>query len=138
METTETKQLTLPSGAELEITMLPFTEGRKLYKAVGKALKAVHIDFNADIKDLNALKDIFIELTTNDDVETETLSALKRCTYNKERILNWDFFDDVNRREDYFAVCWEVLKFNLYPFAKRLFAQLSALLNQVGPNPKSK
>lgn len=138
MNLTNNQKITLPSGAELEITMLPFQEGRNLYKAVCRALKAVHVDFNTDIKDLNALKDGFIEITTNKEVEDAVLQALKRCTYNNERILTWDFFDPLDKRQDYFEVCWEVVKFNLYPFASRLFAKLSALLNQSGPNQTSK
>lgn len=138
MELTNNKKIQLPSGAQFEMTMLPFLEGRKLYKAVVKALKDVHIDINTDIKDINALKDAFVEITTNEIVETEVLNALKRCTYNNDRILSWDFFDDINKRQDYFIVGWEVLKFNLYPFASRLFARLSTLLSQSGQPPKSK
>ena len=138
MNLTNNQKTTLSSGAELEMTMLPFTEGRKLYKAVARALKAVQLDINKDIKDINALKDGFIEITTNEEVEKEIFNALKRCTYNNERILSWDFFEDLERRADYFIVCWEVVKFNLYPFGSRLFAKLSALLNQNGQSQKSK
>lgn len=138
MNLTNNQKVTLPSGAELEMTMLPFTEGRKLYKAAVRALKSVHLDIDKDIKDINLIKDGFIEISTNEEIEKEIFNALKRCTYNNERILSWDFFDDLNRRADYFIVCWEVVKFNLYPFASRLFAKFSTLLNQNGQNPKSK
>ena len=87
MDLTNNQKVKLPSGAELDMTMLPFLEGRKLYKAIARALKNVHVDINQDIKDLNALKDAFIEITTDEDVDTEILNALKKCTYNNERIL---------------------------------------------------
>lgn len=138
MNLTNNQKVALPSGAELEMTMLPFQEGRKLYKAITRALKDVHVDMNMEIQDLNALKDALIEITTNKEVEDEVLNALKRCTYNNERVLSWDFFDPLDKRQDYFSVCWEVVKFNLYPFASRLFAKLSGLLNQNGQNLKSK
>lgn len=139
MDLTNNQKVKLPSGAELEMTMLPFTEGRKLYKAVAKSLEGVNLDINADIKDINALKNAFIEISTNESVEAEILNALKKCTYNSERILSWDFFDNVERRADYFLVCWEVLKFNIYPLGSRLFAKLSSLLNQKsGQTQKSK
>lgn len=138
MDLTDNQKVKLPSGAELEMTMLSFTEGRRLYNAVAKSLKRVNVDINADVKDINALKDAFIEISTDESVEAEILNALKKCTYNSERILSWDFFDKVDRRADYFLVCWEVLKFNLYPLGSRLFAKLSSLLNQSGKSPKSK
>ena len=138
MDLTNNQKVKLPSGAELEMTMLPFTEGRRLYNAVAKCLKRVNVDMNTDVKDINALKNAFIEVSTDESVEAEILNALKKCTYNNERILSWNFFDNVDRREDYFLVCWEVLKFNIYPLGSRLFAKLSSLLNQSGQSPKSK
>lgn len=137
MELTNNQKITLPSGAVLEMTMAPFQEGRKLQVAVSKALKSVNL--SANIENANALKDAFIEVSTSKEVEDAILACLKRCTYNNERILNWEFFEDINRREDYFSVCWEVVKFNLYPFMKRLFAQFSTLLSsKTGQSQKSK
>lgn len=124
MDLTNNQKVTLPSGAELEMTMAPFTEGRKLYVAVSRALKATNLkgDLDADV-----LKDAFIEVSTSKEVEEALLLCLKRCTYNNERILNWEFFEDINKREDYFTLCWEVARFNLYPFMKQLFAKFSNL-----------
>lgn len=136
MNLTNNQKVTLPSGAELEMTLAPFPEGRRLYVAVTKALKSINL--TANLEDANALKDAFIEVSTSKEVEDAILTCLKRCTYNNERILNWDFFEDVNRREDYIPLCWEVAKFNLYPFMKVLFARLSARFVQTGQNPKSK
>lgn len=138
MNLTNNQKVTLPSGAELEMTMVPFSEGRKLQIAVSKALKSVNLSVELDSINANALKDAFIEISTSKEVEDAILACLKRCTYNNERILNWDFFEDVNKREDFYSVCWEVAKFNLYPFTKRLFAQLSTLLNKKEQSPKSK
>ena len=77
MNLTNNQKVTLPSGAELEMTMLPFTEGRKLYKAAVRALKSVHLDIDKDIKDINLIKDGFIEISTNEEIEKEIFNALK-------------------------------------------------------------
>lgn len=136
MNLTNNEKVTLPSGAELEMTLVPFSEGRRLYVAVTKALKSINL--TANLEDANALKDAFIEVSTSKEVEDAILTCLKRCTYNNERILSWDFFEDLNRREDYLPLCWEVAKFNLYPFMKQLFARLSDHFGKTGLSQKPK
>ena len=64
------------------------------------------------------------------------LACLKRCTYNKQRITSWDIFDDINAREDYLAVCWEVVKFNLTPFTKSLISKFNEVTKNIGMNQK--
>lgn len=130
-------KVSLPSGAELEMTLAPFLEGRKLSKAIAKCLKEVNIDSNTEIEaNLNTLKDLFMECLTSQEVEDSILACLKRCTYNKQRITSWDIFEDVNARQDYIPVCWEVCKFNLAPFTKNLFAKLSTFIGPKGTNPQ--
>ena len=132
--------VSLPSGAELEITLAPFMEGERLFTATAECVKGVKIDGNAEVGDLtsnlNSLKDMFLSCLTSKDMKDAILACLKRCTYNKQRITSWDIFDDVKAREDYLAVCWEVVKFNLTPFTKSLISKFSGLLENVKTNPK--
>lgn len=122
-------KVSLPSGAELEMTLAPFLEGRRLSKAVANCLKKVNIDSNTELEaNINTLKDVFVECLTSQEVEDSILLCLKRCTYNKQRVTSWDIFEDVNARQDYISVCWEVCKFNLAPFMKSLFAKLSTYI----------
>lgn len=134
------KKVSLPSGAELEMTLAPFLEGRKLFTVTADCLKSVKIDGQAEISDLtsnvNSLKDAFLACLTSPAMEDAILSCLKRCTYNKQRITSWDIFDKEEARQDYLIVCWEVCKFNLAPFTKSLFAKLSGLIKEIPTNQK--
>lgn len=134
------KKVSLPSGAELEITLAPFLEGEKLFTAVAECLKSVKVDGNTDVKDftsnINSLKDMFLSCLTSQNMKDAILSCLKRCTYNKQRITSWEVFDNIEAREDYLVVCWEVVKFNLTPFTKSLFSKFSALMAETTTSQK--
>ena len=133
-------KVSLPSGAELEITLAPFMEGERLFTATAECLKSVKIDGNKDVQDLtsniNSLKDAFLSCLTSQAMKDAILACLKRCTYNKQRITSWEVFDSLEARQDYLAVCWEVVKFNLTPFTKSLISKLSGLIGETTTNPK--
>ena len=126
------KKVSLPSGAELEISLAPFLEGERLFSATAECLKGVKVDGNTEVQDLtsnlNSIKDMFLSCLTSQEMKSAILSCLKRCTYNNQRITSWDIFDDCKAREDYLTVCWEVVKFNLTPFTKSLFSKFSELV----------
>ena len=134
------EKVSLPSGAELEMTLAPFMEGERLFSATAECLKGVKVDGNADVSDLtsnlNSLKDMFLGCLTSQAMKEAILACLKRCTYNKQRITSWDIFDDINAREDYLAVCWEVVKFNLTPFTKSLISKFNEVTKNIGMNQK--
>ena len=133
-------KVSLPSGAELEMTLAPFMEGERLFSATAECLKGIKVDGNADVQDLtsnlNSLKDMFLSCLTSQAMKDAILACLKRCTYNKQRITSWDIFDDIRAREDYLAVCWEVVKFNLTPFMKSLTSKLSGLIEKGKTSPQ--
>ena len=133
-------KVSLPSGAELEMTLAPFMEGERLFTATAECLKGVKVDGNADVQDLtsnlNSLKDMFLSCLTSQAMKEAILACLKRCTYNRQRITSWDVFDSLEARQDYLAVCWEVVKFNLTPFTKSLFSKLSGLIGEAGTSQK--
>ena len=134
-------KVSLPSGAELEMTLAPFLEGEKLFSAPAECLKTVKVD-GLNTEDLTtsfeSLKNAILACITSKDLKESLLACLKRCTYNGQRITSWDIFEDVNTRQDYLSVCWEVVKFNLTPFTKNLFSKFSMSLGTVGTNPESK
>lgn len=134
------KKVSLPSGAELEITLAPFMEGERLFSATAECLKKVNVDAQTQVDDLtanlNGLKNALLECLTSHNFKESLLACLKRCTYNKQRVTSWDIFDDINAREDYLVVCWEVVKFNLTPFTKNLFSKLSGLLENAKTSQK--
>lgn len=131
-------KVSLPSGAELEMTLAPFLEGEKLFSATAKCLKTVKIDAEMKVDDVtsnvNALKDAFLEFITDREMKEAILGVLKRCTYNGQRITSWEIFDEAKAREDYLPVCWEVVKFNLTPFTKNLISKFSGLIASAKTN----
>jgi hypothetical protein len=134
------EKVSLPSGAELEMTLAPFLEGERLLSAVGECVKDVKVDANTEVDNLasnmNSIKDMFVNCLTSQKVKDAILACLKRCSYNGQRITSWDIFDDIKAREDYFSVCWEVCKFNLAPFMKNLISKFSAITKANGTNPQ--
>ena len=131
-------KVSLPSGAVLEMTLAPFLEGERLFSATAECLKAVNLDGNVNLEDLtssfNSLKNAVLGCLTSRELKDALLACLKRCTYNGQRISSWDVFEDVNAREDYLTVCWEVVKFNLTPFTKNLFSKFSMSLASAKTN----
>ena len=121
--------VSLPSGAELEMTLAPFTEGERLFTATAECLKSVSIDGEIELENLtssfNSLKSAVLNCLTSKELKEALLACLKRCTYNKQRITSWDIFEDIDARQDYLTVCWEVSKFNLAPFMKNLFSKFT-------------
>lgn len=133
-------KVSLPSGAELEITLAPFMEGERLFSATAECLKSVKIDGNMDVENfasnINSMKDAFLSCLTSLDMKEAILACLKRCTYNKQRITSFEIFESVEARQDYLMVCWEVCKFNLAPFTKSLFSKLSGLVESAKTSQK--
>lgn len=139
MDIGNSAKVSLPSGAELEMTLAPFLEGEKLFSATAECLKAVKVD-GLNTEDLAAsfesLKNAVLACITSKEMKDALLACLKRCTYNGQRITSWDVFEDLKAREDYLSVCWEVVKFNLTPFTKNLFSKFSLSLASAKTNQK--
>lgn len=130
-------KVSLPSGATLEMTLAPFLEGERLFSATAECLKSVKAD-GLNTEDITAsfdsLKNAVLACITSKDLKEALLACLKRCTYNGQRITSWDIFEDINAREDYLSVCWEVVKFNLTPFTRNLFSKFSMSLGAAKAN----
>ncbi|MDR3244661.1 MAG: hypothetical protein LBT79_07935 [Elusimicrobiota bacterium] len=129
MELKDNDKVVLPSGAQLEMSLASFQEGEALFSSVAECLKSTKIDMKQDVgnieENINSLKDGLLSCLTSKKVKDCILVCLKRCIYNGQKISDWSFFDNINLRVDYLNVCWEVARFNLYPFTKNLFAKLS-------------
>ena len=126
----------LPSGAELEITLAPFSDGRSLYQALLEELRPMKMDDQAEV-DVNLFKDLFCAGFSSKKVESALFACMKRCTYNGVRIVDVDaIFEPETAREDYFSVCFEVAKRNLTPFTKDLYAKFSQVQGLLKSSPK--
>lgn len=130
------KEVTLPSGAILKITLSPFAISKALYIAVLEETKGLHIDPEAEV-DTNLFKDMFCVGFSSKKIEAALDKCMERALYNGLRITN-DTFEPEEAREDYLSVCWEVAYANLLPFTKSLSRQFSAILATLPKLPESK
>jgi len=130
------KKVKLPSGADLEITLAPFSEAKALYQAFLKELKTLKIDAETEM-DYNFIKDIICSGLSSKEVDEALSVCMGRATYKKLKIDD-DTFEDEIARGDYLVVCYEVARANLEPFTKGLFAKFSPALEKFKKGPELK
>ena len=130
----------LPSGRELKITLSDFTTGYNLKKSFLKTVKNLDLDFDKDM-DFNFLKDVVCEGLTSDDLEHWMWECAKKATIDDIKMTK-DSFEKEEHREDYIVCFYEVVKRNLAPFGKSLFAQYVTpfveMMTQEGLKPLEK
>ena len=116
----------LPSGAELEIQLAPFSDASSLNKAVAKELKALKIDATLELNDPNFIKDLVCSAIASDEIMACVWQCFKRCTYNGIKI-DANTFEPSEARGDFYVVCKEVLTANIGPFFQSLLSQFEGL-----------
>lgn len=125
------KAIDLPSGAVLKIGSTPFSESRELYQAVARELKNVKIASDEDIS--NLLKDVICFATASKDIEAKLAVCFKRCLYNGAKIDDVSStFDPEQSRQDYIPAVIAVLRHNIDPFLKSLYADYKTALSMIG------
>ncbi len=129
------KEIILPSGAKLKIGLSPFAVAKGLLQAVLKELKGIQISGTMDLAAL--YKDLACAGFISDEVEKALGECFKRCTVDYgagDLKIDKDTFEAAERRGDFILVVFEVLRENLTPFLKSLFAEFS---NQLKTNEKA-
>ncbi len=117
----------LPSGAKLEIQVAPFAASKALYQVVMEEAKALNLGPNVEIG-VALYKDVICLALASKKIDVALEECLKRCLYNGVKITA-DTFEPESARQDYFIVCFEVMKANLLPFGKSLYAQYKEILD---------
>lgn len=134
------EQITLKSGAMLELQMAPFADGMNLFKVIVNEVKQVDVDLSGlDVaglasKDLNSIKNLIFQLLGSDAVERCFFLCAARCLHNGQKITKATF-EPAESRGDYLPTAWEVIKFNIAPFFSGL--DLSSLTKSK-PTPLSR
>lgn len=130
------KEITLPSGAVLKLNPAPFEQAKNLYQAILEELKPVSISTSSDVAEV--LKNLMCYGFSSKKVEQCLWECMKRCQYNNGKIqdlkVDKDIFNNVEVREDYVPICIEVVKENVGPFVKSLYAEFSKNLGTITPN----
>lgn len=123
------KTVKLPSGSELYIHAAPFAESRDLYQALLKEVKSMKLDPKEEV-DVNFFKDLFCAGFSSKEIEEKLWKCMSRCLIDKSKITE-EYFEPVAKRDDYFAVCFEVARENILPFTKSLYAKYAHILEQL-------
>lgn len=131
------KEITLPSGGILKISVAPFGVAKSLFQAVLKELKGVDVSTTTEIASL--YKDFFCLGYSSKEIEAALWECFKRCTINYDEggdlKIDGQTFESEARRQDYISVCMEVAQENIAPFAKSLYAEFQRGSAMIAKNP---
>lgn len=119
-------EVTLPSGAILQITLSSFPVSKELYQTILEEFKHLNLDGEKEI-DPNLFKDIFCTGFSSKKIEKCVWKCMEKAVYNKLKI-DENTFEPEEARQDYTTVLMEVAKANVNPFLKSLYAQYSKVL----------
>ena len=126
------RDVKLPSGAVLKVMPASFAESKALYQALLEEAKGVSFNGKADLG--NALKDVLSIAVSSKKIEAALWACMSRCIYNSgagDLKIDQDTFEPVKAREDYTAVCKEVMEENVVPFAKGLYAEFQRIMAMI-------
>lgn len=117
----EQTEITLKSGAMLELHMASFADGMKLFKVIVNEVKQVDVDLSGlDVqglagKDLNSIKNLIFQLLGSDAVEQAFYQCAAKSLHNGQKITKATF-EPTESRGDFLPTAWEVIKLNIAPF----------------------
>lgn len=123
------KEIKLPSGAVLKITLAPFSEAKALYQTVLEEIKEIEISSKTDMA--SVFKNLACIGFSSKKIEACLEVCFKRCTYNAGKgdfKIDQNTFEPIEARNDYMAVCMNVAKENILPFMKSLYAEYQQFL----------
>lgn len=105
---------TLPSGAELDITIADFDDAHNLFQSFLRESSNLGVNSTTFTDNLLAVK-----LLSSKEFSQCIWPCMQKATYNKVKISK-DLFENEKAREDYVIIAKEVMEFNLTPFFKSL------------------
>jgi len=126
------KEIDLPSGAKLKITLAPFADSRELYQAMLEEMKL--IDFKSTMQFSEIMKEIICYAFSSKRLESCLEKCFKKCLYNSgngDLKIDKDTFEPAEARDDYLTVCLEVAKENIMPFTKSLYAKFQPVIEKI-------
>lgn len=121
--------ITLPSGAKLEITLLPYEEAWGVAQRVAKVLETIKIDStDVDMKkimmsDVSKIQGPLLQVMSSRELVEAAKVCFKRATYNGLKI-DAKTFDERDTRQDYLPTVFHCLKENIAPFFAGLISSL--------------
>ena len=126
------KEVKLPSGAILKITLAPFSDAKALHQAILEEIKQIELSGKTDLT--NMFKNIACVAFSSKKIESCIEICLKRCTYDfgkGDLKIDSHTFEPLAHREDYIAVCTAVIEENILPFMKSLYAEFQRFMSKL-------
>jgi len=119
------EKITLPSGAKLEITPLPYYKAWGVTQRVTRAFEKIDLDIkgidfkNIAITDIVNLKSPLCAILSSEEIIEAAKECFTRCTYNGLKI-NDDTFEPIASRMDFLPCVFYALRANISPFFANL------------------
>lgn len=126
------KEINLPSGAILKITLAPFSDSKALYQAILEEIKSIEFTSTTDMS--NVFKNVACATFSSKKIENSLDVCFKRCTYDfgkGDLRIDSQTFEREESRIDYIPVCSAVIEENITPFLKSLFAEFQRFMLKI-------
>jgi hypothetical protein len=123
-------KIDLPTGAVLDITLLPYEQAWDISQRITKVLETIDIDIksidfkNPTYSDVIGFKGPLFNILSSKEVLEAAKICLTRCTYNGLKIDSMTF-ESKESRKNFLPVMYHVLKENISPFFEGLISFLS-------------
>jgi len=123
-------KIDLPTGAVLDITLLPYEQAWDISQRITKVLETIDIDIksidfkNPTYSDVIGFKGPLFNILSSKEVLEAAKICLTRCTYNGLKIDSMTF-ESKESRKNFLPVMYHVLKENIAPFFEGLISFLS-------------
>lgn len=126
------KEIKLPSGATLKISVIPFAAAKALYQAILEEARSVKFDASTDMA--SVIKELVCVGFSSKKVEVTLWECMKRCLYNSgngDLKIDDSTFEPATARQDYSLICLEVIMECISPFMKGLSAELGRVITMI-------
>jgi len=127
-------EIVLPSGAKLQVVAARFELSKGLWESVLKVIRGVPIAGTGGLELVDLYKNLFSDGFTSPEVQKWLWPCAISCLYNDGKApvkVEPQVFEQPEARQDYLKVCMEVVKVNIDPFVKGLYAEYGSLLAEL-------
>ena len=137
------------AGKELKITPASFDEAMDLKDAIEIAIREGKISLSGELlegdvfkkelasEDLTGVLNAILSIDSSKAIRNCLFICAERAVLGTDKI-NRDFFDDVNNRQYYYPIMFEVLRVNLTPFFAKVFSSFTGIGEKIENFLKSK
>ncbi len=122
------KEIALPSGSKLRLTLAPFAESKALFQACMEEAKGCGFESRTEV--LGFVKDVICTAMYSPKIEAAIRLCMKRCLIDNQQVED-KLFEAEDKRQDWVIAMYEVAQENVSPFLKGLYARYSPMLESL-------